>query len=123
MTKPLPIELWNRRLGHLNLQSICLLASGLACEISLQKNSKLLNILGLKLTCVPCLEEKQKEFINHLPQIRASRPFELIHSDICEPLLVLIGGNWYFIRFINDYTCVTWVFFLPSKSAVDVFKA
>ena len=104
---PVPIELWHRRLGHVNLNSIRLLASGLASEISLQKNSNVSDIPGLKSTCIPYLEGMQREIINRLPQTRASRHLELIHSDICGLLLVLIGGNRYFIIFIDDYIHLT----------------
>ena len=51
-SSPLPIRLWHRRLGHLNFHSIRLLASGLACENPLQKNSSNssdIHISGLKM--------------------------------------------------------------------------
>jgi transposase InsO family protein len=41
---------------------------------------------------------------------------ELIHSDICGPMEYSFGGCRYFIFFIDDYTRMTWVYFLKAKS-------
>ncbi|BBH01574.1 transposable element gene [Prunus dulcis] len=55
---------------------------------------------------------------------RASHPLELIHSDICGPMqTITLGGNRYFLTFIDDHTRMCWVFFLQHKSqAFNIFK-
>ena len=55
---------------------------------------------------------------------RATQPLALVHSDICGPMeTVSLGGNRYFLTFIDDYSRKTWVYFLKQKSeAVAVFK-
>lgn len=55
---------------------------------------------------------------------RATRTLELLHSDICGPMSTeSLGNNLYFVLFIDDYTRMTWVYFLKQKSEVfSVFK-
>ena len=55
---------------------------------------------------------------------RASRPLEIVHTDVCGPLKpISTGGNQYFLTFIDDYSRKTWVYFLKRKSEVfDIFK-
>ncbi|BBG99302.1 zinc ion-binding protein, partial [Prunus dulcis] len=55
---------------------------------------------------------------------RASQPLELIHLDICGPMqTITLGGNRYFLTFIDDHTRMCWVFFLQHKSqAFNIFK-
>ena len=55
---------------------------------------------------------------------RATKPYELIHSDICGLLpLSFEEGYQYFIIFINDYSRHAWVYFLKRKSdAYDCYK-
>ncbi|KAI5312051.1 hypothetical protein L3X38_041224 [Prunus dulcis] len=54
----------------------------------------------------------------------AKNPLELIHTDVCGPMQnESIGGNKYFITFIDDYSRMCWVYFLRNKSSViSVFK-
>lgn len=36
---------------------------------------------------------------------RAKEPLELVHSNICDPMKIqTLGGNRYFLTFINDYS-------------------
>ena len=45
---------------------------------------------------------------------------EIVHSDLCGPMHTpSIGGNYYFLNFIDDYTRNTWVHFLKQK--IEVF--
>jgi transposase InsO family protein len=44
---------------------------------------------------------------------------ELIHSNVCGPMpSTSIGGYVYYVSFIDDYSCKTWVYFLKSKDEV-----
>ena len=51
-------------------------------------------------------------------------PLELIYIDVCGPMNTLsLGGNRYFVTFINDFTRKTWIYILRNKSEVfDCFK-
>jgi hypothetical protein len=44
---------------------------------------------------------------------------ELIHSDVCGPMpSTSLIGYVYYVSFIDDYYCKTWVYLLKSKDEV-----
>ena len=46
----------------------------------------------------------------------ASGPFELIHSDVWGPYPVMsLIGFKYFVTFVDDFSCVTWLFLMKSR--------
>jgi len=48
---------------------------------------------------------------------------QFIHSDICGPLETFLGGFKYFLLLIDDFSRMTWVYFLKEKSeAFEKFK-
>lgn len=110
--------LWHRRLGHLNYESLKLLY---------QKKM----VYGL-----PRIEEKSgvcegcvlgKHHRQPFPKEgawRAKQVLELVHTDVCGPMNTLSHGkNRYFILFIDDFTRMTWVYFMRQKSeAFVIFK-
>ncbi|CAL2254986.1 unnamed protein product [Prunus armeniaca] len=55
---------------------------------------------------------------------RAKALLELVHTDVCGPMRTpSLDNNRYFILFINDYTRMTWVYFLRERSEVfNIFK-
>lgn len=56
-----------------------------------------------------------------MPVHRASKPFELVHSDLCGPISVPShGGARYFIVYIDDYSRYAWVYFLSDKSSTTI---
>lgn len=62
----------------------------------------------------------RRRFIRR-PVPRATRPFEIIHSDVCCPFKCLsFSGAQYFILYIDDYTRFCWVYFLRTKEANEV---
>jgi hypothetical protein len=53
---------------------------------------------------------------------------ELVHSDVCGSMLVAsITGSMYYVSFIDDFSCKTWIYFLKTKDEVfsrfEEFKA
>lgn len=47
----------------------------------------------------------------------SNAPFDLIHSDVWGPSLVLTkGGSRYYVSFINDYTRYYWVYLMKNRS-------
>jgi hypothetical protein len=47
---------------------------------------------------------------------KAEGVLELIHSDVCGPMLsTYLSGYVYYVSFIDDYSRKTWVYFLKSK--------
>ena len=55
---------------------------------------------------------------------RAKAPLELVHTNVCEPMVNHSHGeNKYFIIFIIDYSRITWIYFMRQKSEVfSIFK-
>jgi len=58
----------------------------------------------------------------------AKFPLELVHTDVCGPMNISsIGGNKYFLTFIDDFSRKTWIYLLKSKDEVfhcfKIFKA
>ena len=48
---------------------------------------------------------------------RASAPFELIHSNVLGPCLVMSPTSFkYFITFVDDFSRVTWLYLMKSCS-------
>ncbi|KAG7306736.1 hypothetical protein JYU34_008164 [Plutella xylostella] len=69
-----------------------------------------------KTSCQVCCEGKQ----SRLPfptGTRATEMLQIVHSDICGPMeCKSIGGARYFLLFVDDYTRMTFIYFLKCKS-------
>jgi hypothetical protein len=121
--KPLSLQLWHQRFGHLNYADIRKLSSTLD---DLNISSQELDQDHDHFLCIPCLEGKATRTYKKGPVRRATKPLELIHSDTCGPFPTQsITGSKYFIIFTDDYSRFTWIFFLKTKSheeVLEVFK-
>jgi hypothetical protein len=51
--------------------------------------------------------------------------FEVVHSDICGPLEVLLmGGNKYFVTFVDEYSRMLWLYSIRTKDeALSMFQS
>ncbi|KAK4388420.1 Retrovirus-related Pol polyprotein from transposon TNT 1-94 [Sesamum angolense] len=110
--------LWHRRLGHFNFQGL---------KILHQKKmmTDLPQIQAIEGACEACLQGKQhKKPFPSGTSWRAKAVLELIHTDVCGPMRTPSHEqNRYFILFIDDYSRMTWVYFMREKSEVfKVFK-
>jgi len=115
--KPVSIELWHHRLGHLNRTDIRKL-TGMSTGIRIQENDT-----QDRKFCVSCLEGKMDCKYRKKSSTRASRKLELIHSDLCGPFPTnSVSGSRYFIIFVDDATRYTWVYFLKRKNSEEVLK-
>ncbi|KXJ62368.1 hypothetical protein RP20_CCG016888 [Aedes albopictus] len=107
------LELWHRRLAHLNIDSVkrlTTMASGIEVHGSTMPS------------CVPCAEGKHRKQPFKSSGARAKDVLELIHSDLCGPMEKSShGGSKYWITFIDDATKMTFAYFLKSKA--DAFSA
>ncbi|KAI5330093.1 hypothetical protein L3X38_029490 [Prunus dulcis] len=110
--------IWHRRLGHLNF-------------VSMKKMQQMEMVTGLpvltemKDVCEGCVSGKHhREKFDKEEAWRASCPLESVHTDLCGPMQnESIGGNRYFITFIDDFSRMCWVYFLRNKSdTFNVFK-
>ncbi|KAK4398323.1 Retrovirus-related Pol polyprotein from transposon TNT 1-94 [Sesamum angolense] len=82
-------------------------------------------IQAIEGACEACLQGKQhKKPFPLRTSWRAKAVLELIHTDVCGPMRTPSHEqNRYFILFIDDYSRMTWVYFMREKSEVfKVFK-
>jgi transposase InsO family protein len=71
-----------------------------------------------------CVIGKQTRRQFEKSKFSATRPLELIYTDICGLITIgLFSEKEYFITFINDYSRKCWVYFLEKKiEAFETFK-
>ncbi|KAL3534238.1 hypothetical protein ACH5RR_002699 [Cinchona calisaya] len=102
--------LWHKRLGHLNFRSLKVLQQkGMAYGLP-----KIEEKDGV---CQDCALGKQHR--QPFPKgvaWRVKEILELVHTDVCGQMRTSHGGNKYFILFIDDFSRMTWVYFLKEKS-------
>ena len=59
------------------------------------------------------------EFLFYKSSERKSNILELVYSDVCGPFEVeSLGGNRYFVTFIDDASRKVWVYLLKAKDQV-----
>lgn len=72
--------------------------------------------------CEACIMRKMqiKQFPKHNEEKKsATKPFEIVHSDVCGPMQVESkGGSKYMVMFTDYYSGYTMVYFIHSKSEV-----
>ena len=111
-------ELWHQRYGHLNIQGLQLLKNK-------QMVSGLPVIKPLEHVCEGCVVGKQtKQSFPVGKSKRAEAILEIIHADVCGPMRTAsLSGSKYFLLFIDDFSRMSWVYFLKHKSEVfECFK-
>ena len=103
-------NLWHRRLAHISEKGLQLLA----------KQSLIPQAKGDSLNpCDYCVFGKHHRVSFKKSSNRKISKLELIHSDVCGPMEVeSLGGNKYFVTFIDDASRKTWVYLLQAKSQV-----
>ncbi|GKV41799.1 hypothetical protein SLEP1_g49291 [Rubroshorea leprosula] len=110
--------LWHKRYGHFNVKALKYM----------QTNELIRDFPEVHVTnevCQCCQLGKMHRLSFPINKaFRACEKLELVHTDICGPMKVpSLGQNKYFILFIDDFTRMTWVYFLSSKAQVfSVFK-
>jgi len=95
------IDVWHRRLAHLNYADL---------KLILDSDKKTRTTRTPWITpglCQTCVETKQQQHVIRTKSSRSSTPFELIHSDLCEPIKHSIGGAQFYIIYIDDCTRYT----------------
>src|SRR5207237_7384314 len=106
------IDLWHQRLGHLSHQTLRKLLPPSAYGGDPASTS---------VSCDICIKSKHQRKVERKPAPQATRPFELVHSDLCGPISPeSASGLRYFILYIDDFSRSTWVYFLRTKSAIEV---
>lgn len=100
--------LWHRRLGHPSFHYLKLLFPSLFVDQS------------VPLTCETCIQAKSHRTTFQPINTRVNTLFSLVHSDVWGPANVPNSYQFqYFILFIDDFSRMTWVYFLKHKSEVS----
>jgi hypothetical protein len=105
---------WHRRLGHLTFDLLCRLSG-----LSLLRGLPLLKFES-DLVCAPCRHDKMivasRSLVN---TVMTYSPGQLLHTDTVGPSRVRsMGGKWYVLVNVDNYSRYSWVFFLESKDQV-----
>ena len=107
--------LWHLRLGHINSNRI----HGLV-------KSGILNSLAFEAIpmCESYLEGKMTKGSFKAKGYRATKPLELVHTDVCGLMRVQArGGYEYFVTFTDDYSRYGFVYLVRQKSETfDKFR-
>lgn len=97
------VKLWHRRMGHMSISNMHFLK----------------DTSNMKLNCVICAEAKHCRTPFPKNGTRASELLGIIHSDVCGPMSTAsLGGNKFYVTFIDDYSRMTRVFLMRNKSQV-----
>jgi hypothetical protein len=105
---------WHKRLGHLSFDLLCRLS-----DLGLLRGLPLLKFES-DLVCAPCHHGKMIT-TSHSPinTMMTEHPGHLLHMDTIGPSRVRsMGGKWYILVIIDDYSRYSWVFFLESEDEV-----
>ena len=104
------VKLWHQRFGHLGINN-------------LKKVHKLVQGMDLieanELQCDACSEGKQSRNPTTTVSKESAKVLELVHSDVCGPIRpTTLGGNRYFVTFLDDFSRRSWVYLLKEKREV-----
>jgi transposase InsO family protein len=101
----------SRRLAHINYKALPYICKAVTSLPELKVDQE-----GI---CNGCAQGKNIK--NPFPKRdnKEEGVLELIHSDVCGPMpSSSISGYVYYVSFIDDYSCKTWIYFLKSKDEV-----
>lgn len=116
------LELWHRRYGHLNENSLKQL---LQYEMVSGMRMNSVDNCHDVIVCESCVVSKQtrKPFSASVDK-HSSRVLELVHTDVCGPVTpVGLLGVKYFVTFTDDWSHFTAVYLMQSKDQVlDYFE-
>lgn len=102
------LEEWHKALGHCNVKDV----------LSLESKVNGMNIVGKdKFNCGTCAEGKMTQYRSYDADKKATKPLEFVHSDLAGPINPVSHDNSrYAISFVDDFSGLSVVYFLKSKS-------
>ena len=109
-----PIEVWHKRLGHLNVDAVRQLTKR-ASGILIGTNRPGIN------QCIACLQSRQHKQISRVPRIPATKKLEIVHIDIKGPCDIDVHGFRYWTNFLCKKTRFNRGYALTKKN--ELFKA
>ena len=112
-TDEVALSLWHEKLGH----------PGGEVTRMLRKQFPTLDLTEQS-TCDTCLRSKLKQLPYSSNSARATKPLELVHTDVCGPINpAAFDGNRYFVVFVDDFSKFCVVYLLKERAMVfECFK-
>ena len=106
--KSLSLKQWHCVLGHCNVNDI----------LKMEKCVEGMKITGKDgFKCGTCAKGKMSQYRNRRADARATKPLELVHSDLSGPITPLSRENSrYVISFVDDFSGYISLYFLKNKS-------
>jgi hypothetical protein len=106
-----PNELWHRMYAYINYQALPFLKKMVEGIPEFQSTHE-----GI---CKGCALGKNIRKPFPSSNNRSKEILDLIHSNVCGPMLVKsLGGSLYYVIFIDDYSRKTWLYLLETKDEV-----
>jgi hypothetical protein len=106
-----PNELWHRRFAHLHYKALPVVSKmviGLP-EIQAEPDG----------VCKGCAQGKNVKHSFPNSDSRAKGVLDIVHSNVCGSMSATsLSGYAYYVSFIDDYTCKTWIYLLKAKNEV-----
>ena len=103
-------DLMHKRLAHMSEKGLQLLAKQSLITMAKDKSSN---------PCDYFLFGKQHKVSFQKNSTQKLEKLKLVYSDVCKSMEVdSLGGNKYFVTFIDDASRKTWVYMLHTKSQV-----
>ena len=115
-TTPVDLHTWHRRLGHVNEEMIRKLSSTVTgMHLGQERGHSCEN-------CEVCVAAKMHKSPFEGSTRRATKPLELVHTDIAGPMRVpsAFNGHHYVINFVDDFSRHIKVYTIKHKS--DAFQ-
>lgn len=105
---------WHRRLGHINSKHLEIMKNGAVVGLSYNDKAD-----ASKSNCTVCCEGKQSRLPFPQSSNRSDALLQVVHVDVCGPMEnKSIGQSRYFLLLVDDYSRMTFVYFLKNKSEV-----
>ncbi|CAF4918661.1 unnamed protein product [Pieris macdunnoughi] len=106
--------IWHRSLGHINSKDMNDMRNGAVEGLEFEKKTEI-----SKFNCTVCCEGKQTRLPFPHSNHRSEHVLEKIHADVCGPMETKsIGYSRYFLFFVDDFSRMSFVYFLQNKSEV-----
>jgi len=103
-------SIWHQQMGHPGDDILWKLP-----EI-VKKAPKLITIPSAKKPCEACAKEKMPSCSFPPSSSRATKPFQIVHSDLKDMIKQSFNGYHYVLTVFDDFTSHTWSFNLKKKS-------
>ena len=97
-----PCELWHRRFAHLHYRALPIVSKAVIGIPELQANHE-----GV---CKGCAQGKNVKSPFPSSDSKAKGILDIVYLDMCGPMTATsLSGYVYYVSFIDDYSCKTWI--------------